>query len=114
MATSTAIVEKAANRLGIVSEGQTLRAEYDSDLTNAYNEVWAELDEMDLLTWDSDEDIPDAFVWSVVTMVAHSRLDEYSISNDRYTRIMNDYSKAHMRLKELVGSDAYQEQAEYF
>ena len=122
MATSEQIRNKALKKLGKKSTGQTVSSELASDLDNAYTEVYAELEALNLTTWDSDEDIPDEFVRTVVALVAYARVDEYSIPNDRYQRIKLDAlgdgfttPSARQVIKELQASNVYQTPtAEYF
>lgn len=88
--TAAQIREKALKKLGVKATGQTTQSEITADLDKAYEEVYAMLATRALTTWDSDEDIPDEFVAPVVALVADARKDEYSIPNDRYTRIALD------------------------
>lgn len=97
MATKTDIRNKALKRLGILGATQTATAEQAVDLEAAYDEVYAELEANDLAVWD-DETIPNEFVAPVVALVAQARLDEYSVSTERYQRIVADASRAIPRI----------------
>ena len=107
MATAAKIREMAATRLGILGEGETLPSYESADLDQAYAEVYAELEIRDMATWDSDEDIPDAFAHYVTTLVAAARVDDYGISNDRYQRIMAAASRAIPQILELQTNNVY-------
>ena len=69
--------------------------------------VYAELDALELATWDEDEEVPSEFVHSVVALTAYHRIDEYSIPIERYQRIAADASGATLRIKELQASNVY-------
>lgn len=115
MATAAQIRDKALRKLGILSVNNTPSSTITGDLDDAYTEVYAELEGLSLVTWDSDEEVPDSHVSSLVALVAYARVDEYSVSNDRYVRIVNDEAKALPKIKELQAGDEYKPvTAEYF
>ena len=115
MATAAKIREKALKNLGVRSTGQTTQSEIQADMDEAYTEVYAMLEALDLATWDSDEDIPAEMVNPVVWLVASVRKDTYSIPNDRYQRISTDAAAAIPLIKELQASNTYKTPtAEYF
>jgi len=123
MATSGEIRDKSAKKLGIFGTGQNLRGDIATDLDNAYTEVYAMLDTRNLTTWDSDEDIPDEFVSSVVSLVADARKNEYAIPDNRYLRISLDAKGdgttsnigAIAEIKEMQASNVYKTPvADYF
>lgn len=115
MATAEEIRNKAAKKLGIFGTGQTIRSEIAEDVDNAYSEVYAQLDTLNLTTWDEDESVPSEFVKPVVDLVAYARVDEYSVSDSRYTRIRRDAlgdkltgdPSARQVIKELQASNVY-------
>lgn len=90
MATAAQIRDKAAKKLGLFGTGQTLRGAISADLDDAYTEVYGMLSKKKLTTWDSDEPIPDEFVFPVVALVADARKNEYAIPDRKYLRIMLD------------------------
>ncbi len=90
MATSGEIRDRALRRMGVLAAGDTARSSYASDLDTAYTEVYAQLETKDLVTWDSDEDIPNEFAHSVVALTAYARIDEYNVPTERYQRIVRD------------------------
>ena len=115
MATAQEIREKAAKKLGVLGTGQTLQSETAADIDAAYTEVYAQLDTLNLTTWDSDEEVPDELVKPVVDLVAYARVDEYSVPDNRYTRIRRDAlgdkltgdPSARQVIKELQASNVY-------
>ena len=90
MATSAELRNKALRKLGVFGTGQTPSAQKQADLDASYVEVYAELSSRSLTTWDSDEDIPEEYVSSMVSLMADSRKDEYRVPNDIYQRITID------------------------
>jgi hypothetical protein len=101
MATAAEIRQKAAKKLGLVGEGQTLRAAITADLDEAYVEVYATLAMKSLATWAFASEVPDHLVNPVVWWVAGVRMDEYAIPNDRYQRVKSDYARAESEIRKL-------------
>ncbi|MBT8439718.1 MAG: hypothetical protein KJO91_08325, partial [Gammaproteobacteria bacterium] len=66
MATAADIRNKAATRLGIYGEGETLPSYESNDLDEAYTETYARLAAKSLALWDIDEEVPDEYVTHVV------------------------------------------------
>lgn len=115
MATAEEIRDKAAKKLYVLSTGQTLRSEIAADLTEAYKEVYAALDAMSLITWDFDDEVPDEFVWPVVSLVAMARANEYAVPVDHYQRLAVDANGATRHMRELLASNVYETpKADYF
>jgi hypothetical protein len=107
MATAGEIVHKAAKRMGLYATGQTLRSEIADDLTAAYAEVYAQLDKKEIVVWDFDADVPDELIDDVVTLVCYSRVDEYSIPDDKYRRIVSKVKNAIPNIRALLASNVY-------
>ena len=121
MTTATQIREKALKKLGVKATGQGTQSEIQADVDQAYAEVYAMLGSLTI--WDIDEEIPDAFVSSVVALVADARKNTYSIPNDRYQRITLDARGdgthvnpgALQNIKTMQASNVYKTpEAEYF
>lgn len=99
MATAAEIRNKAAKKLGILATGQTLRSEISADIDNAYKEVYALLEAEFVASWAFADEVPDRDVEAVVALVAGARVDEYSLPNDRYQRIVAVATGAVKQLK---------------
>lgn len=99
MATKEAVKNRALIELGAVARGQTLTAAQDADMESAYLGVWHRLADTDAITWGFDEDVPDSVADDVVALVAESRLDYYSVSNDRLQRIKMRAAGADSRIR---------------
>ena len=112
MQTIVEIATRAAKNLGILAlEGETLRANHKEDLTQAYNELYAELEIRGLIQWSPTADIPDEYAHSIAILVAEKRAVDYQIPNDRYARLrsegsgQNDDGKAMINLRVLQATD---------
>lgn len=119
MATLAAIREKTAKKLGLFGTAQTLRSTIDDDLTDAYTEVYAELESLDLATWASTDAVPDQFVSAIVTWMAYTRVDEYAVPDNKYQRIVSDAGpqavNAEAKIRRLQGQALQGEtEIEYF
>jgi len=101
MATSQQIRETAAENLGILGEGQTLRAYETADLNQAIEEIYNELQAKNLITWSSGADVPDQYARSFAMMVAEARAVKYQIPDERYQRIKLEKIEAMHLFREL-------------
>ena len=84
--TISQIVDQAASLLGKKATGQSVQGSVSADLTQAYNEVWASLSRLSLVTFSSTDDVPDEYARPMAYLVANQRKD--GVSNDRYQRIV--------------------------
>lgn len=100
--TSSQIRDRAATELGILALDQALQSQDASRITQAYNEVYAQLKQNGLATWASDGSVPDELCPHVIALVAFNCLDTYSVSNDRYTRITNEAAVARREIRSLI------------
>lgn len=121
--TAAEIRNKALKKLGVFGTGTTASSGKSDDLDQAYLEVYEQLSRRHLVTWDTDEEIPDEFIHSVVALVADARKDEYRIPNDLFQRITLDARGdntvvnpgAIAEIKTVQASNVYkQPTAEYF
>lgn len=101
MATIAEVRNKAAERLYIIGRGQTLKSQDSNDLTDAYNEVYAELDVKNITTWSDIDDIPAEFVHDIVAMMCKRRLDVYSVPEPRRSEIRADDSVAEFNIRNM-------------
>ena len=106
MATKAKIKTDAAENLGILSEGTQLTAYMSADFEQAYQEVYAVLEELDLSAWTVDATIPDAYANAVATLVAEARAVKYQIPDARYQRIKLEASQAMHTIRQLQARSA--------
>jgi hypothetical protein len=107
MATPAQIRNRAATMLGILGEGETLPSYESNDMTESYSEVYAQLSAKNMAVWDLADDVPAEYAPHVVSLVAAGRMDDYSIPNDKYSRIAATASQAYLEIKELQSEDTY-------
>lgn len=86
------LVARAARELGKNPTGQAVSGAVNSDLTQAYNEVWRKLSRKDLVTWSQTEKIPEEYCNAMAFLVAEARLS--GVSQDRYQRIKIEAARA--------------------
>lgn len=88
MATREQIKWRALNKLGAIANGQTMTADQDADMDAAYVEVYNALLDTDAVAWDISDDVPDSVANEVAILVAMQRSENYSISNERFQRLV--------------------------
>ena len=101
MATTAEIRDTAAENLGILGEGETLPSYETNDLDQAYTEVYAELQALDLATWSETAEVPDQYARHIAMLVAESRAVKYQIPDNRYQRIKFEKIEALAKIREL-------------
>ena len=106
-ATAAQIRNKAAQRLGLKSGTLNLSSDISDDLDEAYNEIWADLEAKDIVNWDLTESVPDEFVNPVVDLVAESRVVDYAVSRERFSRIVAAASTAEKRIRKVLDDYVY-------
>lgn len=102
MATLSQVRTRALRRLGVVGVGVTPTGAQDEDMKQAYSEVYAELEELNLTEWAEDEDVPTKFADTISNLVASKRLDEYGVSSERYQRIMSKAANSEAEIRRLI------------
>jgi len=90
---------RALRKLGKLAIGQTAESQLAADMDDAYDQTYARLAEMGLVTWGPADSVPDEFVEDVVSIMAFERSE--GIPDGRYARLRDDASRA------LVGISAY-------
>lgn len=105
MTTESQLRIKALRLLGVLGVGRTPTSAQDNDMKEAYTEVYAELDKLNLVEWAEGSDIPAEFVDTVANLIASKRIDEYGVAGERYQRIMGKALQAEITLSRLIASD---------
>lgn len=90
MANRDAMINRAAELLGLKRLNQALPAEHNIRIGKAYDEIYAVLKKDSLAVWASDGDVPDEIVNPVAALMADNCLSSYGVSVDRYTRIKTE------------------------
>lgn len=105
MATKNQVKARALRVLGVIGAGVAPTGPQDSDMNESYSEVYSELEELNLVEWAEESDIPERFVDVIVNLMASKRVDEYGVSNDRYQRIVSKASQAETKLRRLIADN---------
>lgn len=82
------IKQRALEELGVVQIGQGAESQHDSRINAAYNEVYSDLKAEGIATWSYSGYIPNEVTYHLVNLVAMNAINSFSVSNDRYQRIM--------------------------
>lgn len=101
MATLAELKKKAAYKLFATTVGQDLSAAVDSQMSQAYNEAYDELYELDLVTWTSTGDIPDKVADYVADIMAWKRADIYA-TPEVYAACRERYTIAERNIKRMM------------
>lgn len=101
MTTLTVLKQKAASKLKIWTVGQALPSAVNTQMEQAYNETFTELDELGLANWDQDAgEIPDKIADYVADVMAWKRADVYA-SAEIYARCEQRYSMAERNIRRM-------------
>jgi hypothetical protein len=87
MATQAEVRKRALIKLGRGSRAQTPVSYLDSDMSNAYTEVYLRLQELDIAYWGQTSDVPDEVANHISALMAWSRVNDYGVSAERYQRL---------------------------
>lgn len=105
MATAAEIRDRVLRRLGVLAIGQTANASAADLADTAYSEYYAELSRLGIAAWAYTSDVPDMLSEYVVNGVAKRLLNDFSVSNERYQRIISDSATAESNIRRLVGNE---------
>lgn len=105
MATVSAVHDGTMELLGVLALGKTISATDTARMTRAYDQVYDELKEEGLAYWPSAGPVPDKFVSYVEALMAFNACDTYSVSAERYQRIVNKAANSHREIRRLGAPD---------
>jgi len=97
--TRAELIDRVARKLGKLALGQTATGDMESDIGDAYDQMYADLDNANLITFASTS-IPDEFVEPIVSLVAFTRAE--GIPAERYNRIALSASTARQKVADLI------------
>jgi len=72
---------RVLRKLGVLAAGQSASAEDVQTVTDKYAEVWAELDDRQVIDWYVTDDIPDERAIHMINIVAGQLTDEFSLDD---------------------------------
>lgn len=104
MATRQDLRDRVGGALAVLSSNQSLEPPHAARIETGYLEVYDALKVPGLAVWPYDGEIPAKFMPHLIALVAKNciRLAEYGVSDERYTRIMNDAAIAVTEIRALV------------
>ena len=102
MATLAEVRKRALIKLGVGNRHQSPTANQDSDMSNAYTELYLKLQEMDQAYWGQTSAVPDEVANEVSLLMALSRADDYGISNERYQRLILGAPSAYITIRSMA------------
>lgn len=88
MASKVEAKQLAGELLGIVPIGQAMQSQHNVKMGEAYDEVHAELETLNLPVWATTEEMPDEITPHFIGLMAFNKMDLYGISDSRYQRIL--------------------------
>ena len=94
---------RALRKLGKLAIGQTAEAGIASDMEDAYDQVYARLEQLGLVTWSSTDSVPDEFVEDITAMMAFERSE--GVPDARYIRIRDDASRALLSISNYIAGE---------
>jgi len=88
VATLAVIRKDALELLGRANPYDTVDSTLDTDIGDAYTQLWNELETRQLAFWGLTEDVPDRFVRMVKYLLAYFYGGEVAVSDTRWQRIV--------------------------
>lgn len=113
MATKAEIRDRVLKKLGVLARGQTANAADASHVETAYDELHAELTERSLAVWALTAECPDKLSQAMVDILAFRVCDDYSVSNDRYSRLQAAAVKAEGTMYAMTKGEFVYKPVEY-
>ncbi len=101
MTTQADARSRTAGMLGRLRLGQSLDTTLDARIQTAYDEVYLDLKDDQLVTWAQTAAIPDAMTPHVVALMAFNCTADIGVSDDRYQRIVNARNIAKREIRRL-------------
>lgn len=105
MATAAEIRDRALRRLGVLAFGQTASPEAADAAETAFSEYYASLAQIGLAVWAFSGDVPDILAEPVINGLCQRLLNDFSVSNERYQRIMADASQSEAQIRRMIGNE---------
>lgn len=92
--------------MGRADPFNTVDSTLDTDITAAYNELWAILERRLIAYWGSDEAVPDEFAQAVKYLLAFHYMPNVAVSDERERRILSytgqDGEKGYNKLRVIA------------
>ncbi len=106
MATPLEVKNSALRSLGVIRFRGAADPEHQAEISEAYDELYARLKDEELVSWSATGNIPAKWATTVIDLLAFSRANQFSVSNDRFARLAGAASVAE-RYKFVLNADDY-------
>lgn len=104
--TRAEIANRALRRCGKLALAQTATSELTNEALQAYDELYATLEELNIVKWTSTGSVPNEFVFPVVALTAYSLCDTLGVGGERYQRIARDAAGGEAAIRRIY-NDAF-------
>lgn len=102
--TRAEIANRALRKLGVLPFGQSADSNRTDAALQAYDEVYAYLEELGIVDWGSTASVPNEYVFWVVAIVAYNLCDDIATPDNRYMRIKSDYAQAEAAIRRVYNN----------
>ena len=99
--TRAEMANRALRRCGVLAFGQAVDANRTNAALQAYDEVYAYLEELGIVDWGSTASVPNEYAYFVISLTAYTLCDDISVSNSRYQRITRDSNNAEPNIRRV-------------
>ena len=98
------IAIRALRKLGRLAYNEESPGPLNDDALQAYDEVYQELAELNIVDWGSTASVPDEYVFHVVSLVAFRLADVLGVSDSRYQRLSVDAARAEPSIRRMFSN----------
>jgi len=100
--TRAGIANRALRRCGVLAFGQAVDQNRTDAALQAYDEVYAYLNELGIVDWGSTASVPNEYAFYVVALTAYTLADDIAVPDSRYQRIAVDAATAERSIRRLI------------
>lgn len=99
--TRAEIANRALRESGKLAFGQADNSNLTNAALQAYDEVYAYLDNLDIVDWGSTASVPDEYAFHVVAMTAYSLIGQLGTPTARAQKISADHARAELSIRRV-------------
>jgi len=99
--TKTKLIKKILQKLKVLESGESPDSEQTATVSEMYDTVYQELKSDELVTWTAAGDIPEKQASQMIIFMASRLVDEFSVPEQRASRLIIQGDIAYDRLYEL-------------
>ncbi len=102
--TRAEIANRVLRRCGVLAFGQAVDSNRTNAALQAYDEVYAYLDNLDIVDWGSTASVPDEYVFFVVALASKSLGSDLGMPAARKADINNDARTAELDIRRVFNN----------